>query len=68
MEHVNVTQTLFNILGTAIPLISAGTVAVTRLITKLAIMESEVRRLADAVEKQNGRIKKLEEVNYRHYP
>lgn len=67
-ETVNVVQALVSVIGTVSALIIPGTVAVGRIVTRLVLMEAEVRRLADLVEKQNGRLRRLEDLEARHHP
>lgn len=68
MNSIDFAQAVVSILGTTSALIIPGAVAVSRIVTRLALMEHEVRRLADLVERQNGRLRRLEDLEARHHP
>lgn len=67
-DSVNIAQALVSIIGTTSALIIPGAIAVGRIVTRLVLMEYEVKRLADLVEKQNGRLRRLEDLEARHHP
>lgn len=68
MNSIDLAQAIVSITGTVSALIIPGAIAVSRIVTRLTLMEHEVRRLADLVEKQNGRLRRLEDLEARHHP